>query len=90
MTTVSDLIVLSFASVLFETLRTQVPEKSGVAAVCASAENVTARTRRSLIKKLRHGSGTSYCRDCNTFTTAGGATRHAAPGLRLRFKDRTL
>ena len=42
MTIVSDLVVLSFASVLFAGLKTQVPEKSGASELCASAENITA------------------------------------------------
>jgi hypothetical protein len=36
MTIVWDLIVLSFGRVLFAPLRTEVPEKSAVAVVCAS------------------------------------------------------
>ena len=44
MTIVWDLIVESFGSLLFAALRTQLPEKSGAAVVCANAENITART----------------------------------------------
>jgi hypothetical protein len=44
MTIVRDLIVLSFGSVLFARLRTQVPEKSGASVAVAKTENITAIT----------------------------------------------
>ena len=50
MTIVPDLIVLSFGSVLFATLRTQVPEKSGASAAVANTENITPITSVIVIR----------------------------------------
>ena len=50
MTIVSDLVVLSFGSVLFATLRTHVPEKSGGSAALADTENITAVTSVIVIR----------------------------------------
>jgi hypothetical protein len=50
MTIVRVLIALSFGSVLFATLRTQVPEKSGTSAAVANIENITAITSVIVIR----------------------------------------